>query len=412
MKIVFVIESFFPSTQGGSEWSTYYLAKELVELGYDVTLITPNLGAKHIEINHGIKIIRYPFYLKHFKTYSNPSNLTYNNPLWIIWSAIFMFFYIMREKADIIHVHGKYSIPSANLANLFLRKKLIVTIRDFQVICNYGFCIYKKNKACNLVEYWKSDFAYYWRNYVTNKNILSFIFNVIFAISGRINRNILKYFACHSLVVVLSKKQKKIFEANGFKNIEIIGNSINFSTNPPYVKKHNQIVYAGRLTPGKGVLLLINLLPKFFIIFPKYNFLFVGDGFLKEKIKILAKQYRGIKLIDQVAHKKLLKILAKSKLTVIPSVWPEPFGRIPMESLSQKTPVVVSNNGALPEHIKEGKWGYIAEANTKDLLFCIAKAIKNIDDLQVNINNDFGSIKRKFSYNISKKYIKIYNKII
>ncbi|EKD89882.1 MAG: hypothetical protein ACD_32C00116G0006, partial [uncultured bacterium] len=388
MKIAFLIESFLPFSQGGSELSTYYLAKDLARLGHKVTIITPNLGAKPSEAISRIKIIRYPFYLKQSRYYSSPGNFAYNNPLWIIWSAIFIFIYIKREQVDVIHIHGKYSIPPAKLANLFLRKKMVATVRDYQIICNYGFCLYKKDKSCNIIEYFMSDFIYYWNNYVLNKNIFSLFFNLTYAVIGRINRNILNYFARGILLVTLSKKQKNIFEANGFNNIIVIGNSIDFPKEPPKIKKRNQVIYAGRLTPGKGVNLIIDLLPRFFAVFPKYSFVFVGKGFLKEELKKLSKQYKGIKLMEQVNHGKLLALFAESKLTIVPSIWPEPFGRIPMESFSQKTPVIVTNKGGLPEHIKDGKWGYVSEASSKKLLYSIKIALQNNKRLQGNINDD------------------------
>ena len=64
MKIAMATEYFWPYDIGGSEWSTYYLAKELVNKGFEVIVITPNYGTKEVEIFENIKIIRFPFYKK------------------------------------------------------------------------------------------------------------------------------------------------------------------------------------------------------------------------------------------------------------------------------------------------------------------------------------------------------------
>src|SRR3989344_5195984 len=102
MKIAFVIEYFFPFDKGGSQWSTYYLAKDLVGKGHDVTILTPNFGSKKLEIVEGIKIIRYPFYKNTNKFDSIPGHFFFTNPLFIMWSAFFLFWCLRRENSQII----------------------------------------------------------------------------------------------------------------------------------------------------------------------------------------------------------------------------------------------------------------------------------------------------------------------
>ena len=58
MKIAMVTEYFWPYDLGGSERSTYYLAREIIKYGHQVIVITPNYGAKGEEVLKDIKIIR------------------------------------------------------------------------------------------------------------------------------------------------------------------------------------------------------------------------------------------------------------------------------------------------------------------------------------------------------------------
>lgn len=411
MKVAFVIEYFPPFAPGGSEWSAFYLAKGLVDEGNEVLVITPNLGAKSKEVINGVKIIRFPFYLKS-KSNNLPGNFAYSNPLWLCWSFICFVYFLKKENVDIIHVHGKYSIPPTVLANILLKKPILFTVRDYQVICNYGICLLTKMKACTLREYFSDDFKQYWTNYVLNKGTASLIKNIIFAIWGRLSRNYINFFAHQANIVVLSKAQKSIFKQNGFKKLKIIANSVDFPKNIDNLKKEKTVTFAGRLTPGKGVNLLLDILPSFFSKFPDYNFYFVGEGILKNMLYEKAKQFRNkIIVYGQVEHRKVLDLFKRSTLVVVPSVWPEPFGRVPIEAFSVGTPVVVTNRGGLPE-IVDSRWGIITEANPKELLKAISRGIKEKFFLEKNLKDDFEIIRKKFNTNVVDEYIKIYNSLI
>jgi glycosyltransferase involved in cell wall biosynthesis len=55
-----------------------------------------------------------------------------------------------------------------------------------------------------------------------------------------------------------------------------------------------------------------------------------------------------------------------AKAVVMPSIWPEPFGRIPVEANRLGVPAVVSSAGGLPEIIVDGVTGYIFKAGDVD----------------------------------------------
>src|SRR3989344_1446972 len=414
MKIVFVIEYFPPFATGGSEWSTYYLAKDLALNGQEVVVLTPNYGAKKTEEVDNIRIIRFPFYLKLKDSNKLPGNFAYTNPLWILWASIFYFIYLMKEKPDVIHVHGKYSLIPAKIANLFIRKPLVVTIRDYKLICNYGFCLYRGNKACNIFEYFSHDFTYYLKNYLKFPNPLVIFLNVLYALWGRIARNLMKIFGMNVNIVVLSQKQKEIFLANGFKKVTVIGNSFSFAKVLPKIKKQNALLFAGRLALGKGVGLLIKTLPKLMKSFPNYKFYFVGDGPLINDLTRLKRANKNIyiQILGQINHGSLLKLMSKVKLVLVPSLWPEPFGRVALEAISQGTPVVASNKGGLHEIIKNGTYGLIINPTKEDLIKGIKRGLSGNKKLQNNIYNDFAIIKRKFQRDISRTYIKLYKNLI
>ena len=50
-----------------------------------------------------------------------------------------------------------------------------------------------------------------------------------------------------------------------------------------------------------------------------------------------------------MSHKKVLDLLDKTSISVVPSKWEEPFGRTALESTSRGCATIISNRGGLPE---------------------------------------------------------------
>lgn len=411
MKIAFIIEYFSPFNKGGSEWSTFYLAKDLVKKGHEVTIITPNFGSSPMETIEGVKVLRIPFYKKVKFFNFPPGNFFFTNPLFIIWSAVFYFIYILRENSDIIHVHGKYSIPGAQIANFFLRVPILATVRDYIMICTYGICLIKKEKSCDLKNYFKKDFKNYYQNYVMRKNLFNYFVNLIFSIWGRFSTLLLRFFSKNLKLIVLSPTQRKIFSANGFSDTEAIYNSFEFPKKPKTTKKENLIVYAGRLTPGKGVDLLVEAIPGLVKLYPTYQLIFVGEGFIKGKLLKVSKKYQNIKVLGNLPHKKLLQLFSKAKIVLAPSVWPEPFGRIALEALASTTPVIVGKRGGLAK-IVNGKWGLAIDPSPQNIISAIQKLISQNEIFTKRITKDYPKISHKFGSEVTSKYVAIYKELL
>ncbi len=412
MKVVMASEYFWPFDYGGSEWSTYYLASELVKYGHEVTIITPNYGTKNQEMWHGLKIIRFPF-LKIFKNFEQISPFWHTNIIWVVLSTFYLIKICKSQKVDILHLQGKYFSPSGYIVKLILKIPVILTTRDYQLICNYAFCLWNKKKACNLVEYFTKDYEKFKNEYLNGT--LWKIFHPILSIRGRIIRNLYKFFAMKlDLIICISKYQESIYKANDFTNTTVIYNSMDFSRLKNIEIKKN-LLFAGRLTPGKGISLLFEALPTIFNRYPGFTLQIVGEGFLKKDLisRSIKDKYKGkIRFIGKISHKKLLEFYSRSIVTIVPSLWPEPFGRVALESISQGTPVVVTNRGGLKEIIGNFNTGIISKANSYDLSKAIIKAIDSNFELRTNIRNQYQKIRERFQKDVTQKYLYSYKKYI
>ena len=60
-------------------------------------------------------------------------------------------------------------------------------------------------------------------------------------------------------------------------------------------------------------------------------------------------KHERITFYDWITHKKIINIYKKSSISVVPSVWDEPFGRTAMESSNNGNATIISSNGGLQE---------------------------------------------------------------
>jgi glycosyltransferase involved in cell wall biosynthesis len=67
-----------------------------------------------------------------------------------------------------------------------------------------------------------------------------------------------------------------------------------------------------------------------------------------------------VRYIGVVDHREKNKLLGNAGCVLMPSRWDEPFGMVAVEAMACGTPVVVSQQGALPEIVDPGVSGFIA----------------------------------------------------
>ena len=175
------------------------------------------------------------------------------------------------------------------------------------------------------------------------------------------------------------------------------------------------LLFLGRLHPKKNIeTCIFSFIDSFKKIKNKnVKFLIVGAGnknYIK-KLKYLVKLYKfedKITFLGFLNHKKKDKIFLESRFLILAS-HSENFGNVILESIQNKTPVLVSNN--LPwESIKKFRAGFLFNKNRYSITQTITKVFKMSD---ANYKKLFKNMDKLIdSYDASKKshfYLKMYN---
>ena len=206
---------------------------------------------------------------------------------------------------------------------------------------------------------------------------------------------------CSNIIFVSKWVQKKFFEGlnnKKSKKCSVIYPAIKRLNKFP--EKQNIITFVGKLNKSKGYDLageaVVNILNKW----KNWKAVFAGNE-EREKYNFT---HKNLKIYKWLSHDKILKLLKKSSICLVPSVWEEPFGRISMEASNYANAVILSNKGGLLETSKH----YIKIKNLD------ANSIyKSINYLIADINK-LKKIQKKAFYNSEifiEKSAKIFDKI-
>ena len=251
-------------------------------------------------------------------------------------------------------------------------------------------------------------------NQFSQTNFILIIHNDPLALKGSatIDERIKLLKICYKIYFVSSWVEEKFFtdiDKNFYSNFKTIYPSIN--PVKKFSKKKKLIVFSGKLNNAKGF-------DKFSVailkILKKYNnwvSTVIGDE-PREKYYF---NHPNLKFTGWIPQNEVLKIYNKSSITIVPSLWEEPFGRSSLEAGSRGNAVILSKKGGLPETISNPI--FLKNVTSNEIYLEIEKLInkpKLLKNIQIeSFKNPIHLIKnniklidddRFFAINLEKKF--------
>lgn len=141
-----------------------------------------------------------------------------------------------------------------------------------------------------------------------------------------------------------------------------------------------------RPEPGKGLEIALSIAKRM----PEEKFLFVGNS--TQKLAARISDYKNVSLLGWCSD--MRQIYRKTKIVIMPSIWDEPFGRVPIEAGINGIPTVASNRGGLSESVGNGGILIDDPYNINDWL----SALKRIASERNHFSDKAISNSKKFAF--------------
>jgi glycosyltransferase involved in cell wall biosynthesis len=119
------------------------------------------------------------------------------------------------------------------------------------------------------------------------------------------------------------------------------------------------VLFAGRLSPEKGV----RLLPGLAMRLAPVPLVVAGDGPLREWLESQCSALPNLRLLGHVTNTDLAGHLAQAAVVIVPSLFYETFCFAAAEAMVLERPVVASHLGAIPELVEHERTGLLVPPN-------------------------------------------------
>ena len=362
MKIALCCPASLPATQfGGIAFLGIDIAREISELGHDVTIYTTDLDFSNGPNKFNKKLSRIEK-LEKFKI--NRTHSWFSIKLFFINPS--MYSQIIKDKPDIIHTIGLRSFQSIIAWRASKKLKIPLVVSDQGGLTTHPF--------------------------LTESGLF---LKILYKIQNKFIKQIIHDTAAISAA---NEYEKDIFlEFNKKTRIEIIRNGVNLKTlvskenfKSKYKIKSKYILFVGRFSKSKGIETLIHA---FNIIKNENKFsniclviMGVDFGYEKSMDELIKKNNLSEKIIviKNPLREDVISAYGESEFLILPSQW-ELSPLVPLESFAFKKPVISTRSHGIPFTVKDNENGILVEPENQEQL---AKAIMNLlldDKLRIRL---------------------------
>ncbi len=327
---------YFGRIEGGAEISTHSLANELFKKGHDVVIIRTDTE----NVNVPFRIITLPF-LTHIP-------INYKAVcLHMQWAEELLVRKLRRvfdkESFDLILVPDIMLLRAVQRSTI--SSNVLPFVRDWRFLCNLPnvnnrvpLKIHMSAKEYRIKLF---EFAGLWKGMI--------LYLLIYKRPQLLQEGL---FRCKKVIAVSDfVKQQLIAIGISPQNVIVVVEAAP-SWKRIIMPKHKvfTLLCVGRLEEYKGfrlVLEAMNAVAKNYSL----KLIIAGIGPDEQYLKSSVQRYSLENVVEfrgWVCKEDLSKLYASCDVFIFPSLWPEPFGIVPLEAMAMGKPVIATNVGAIP----------------------------------------------------------------
>lgn len=386
MKILFVCDYFWPFI-GGAEISSTITLSKLSEMGSDISIVTHRLPKMSpYQSYNNLRIYRERFFFRHWRVESLNAIQRF---FFYLRAMILITKYVSKNKPDLILTQQLVAIPTTLIARLF-QIPVIILVRDYWPICYYRSLLTPDSQICSTYDSCLSETSVCARSKIAIHLKKLKFFGTVLAIPCSILMCIHTAFAKYIIkrgnaIITVSDFMKNILVQNGFdpRKIKVIHNPI-----APEIRdqcgsldqRACSILFVGFLDFKKGLQVLIKAMPQVCAKLKKARLIVVGDGPQKTYFETLVRDLcieAQTQFLGQISNDHLGGLYNSCSVVIVPSIWPEPFGRVVAEALSFGRPVIASDIGGMSELIDEKVGVLVPPGDLRALADAIVSVLTN-----------------------------------
>jgi len=437
MKILLVLNHFMPQQTAGTEVYTWSLANELLKKGAEITVVIPNYGNQEsIEYTfNGIRVIKFA----ESSLVDRSLILGFRMPEGV---AIFKKL-LENQKPDIVHFQEIAGSNGITLHHIKTAKsfgaKVIMTFHLSINTCITGTLSFQNKLPCNGIIDLKKCTECYLHTKSPSRfiNILTVLNLLLLKIgwdtrkwnhpvgtalgTGFILNDLgkkLKVLAasCNQMVV-LTKWYKEVLLANGIseKKITHISQGLPYpvlgnQNHPKIASSSLHLIFVGRLSPFKGVHLLIsamNELTEYSIQLDIYGQ--STDADYESELRASSAHLKNIQWKGLLKQEEVVLTMQSYDALCLCSTFSEMSPLVIQEAFAAGIPVIASNVYGNAEQLTDGVNGLLFELNSVSSLSNILKRCASnkelLHELKLNIKSP------KLFSEVADEYFNLYNSL-
>lgn len=365
MKILFVHSLGDASLGGGAEYTLWTLIRTLRDRGHNCVLLA-TAEKKELQRSEvegitvwlaGIKNIYWPYNKQ--RPHACARLLWHLLDIYNPWMQSYIRHVIREEKPDVVSVHNLPGWSSSVWVTLRQLGIPIVQILHDYYTCCVKSSMYSGQENCKRQCFQCRLFRLPHINFSARVDAVVGISNYI--LKSHLDKNYFKYTPIFR--VIHNRRNKSYLELQ--------------TSGEDFLSENLIIGYIGRLTPAKGIEILIDAYLQANIL--GSQLWIAGDG--KEDYERYLKNKASCdNRIIFMGRVQPSKFYPKIDFLVIPSIWNEPLGMVIPEAFSFGKPVIASKRGGIPEMINDGENGLLFDPdNIDELIFCIHRLYHDQD---------------------------------
>ncbi|WP_405565119.1 glycosyltransferase family 4 protein [Polaribacter sp. Asnod6-C07] len=299
---------------------------------------------------------------------------------------------IKDEKPDLAHVHNLYPIISPAILPVIKKMgvPIVMTIHNYRLLCPNGL-FFTKGAVCEKCTGSKREL-----NSIINNCEGSILKSSGYALRNLWSRITKKYENYIDSYLCLTSFQKEKLVQNGFEESKclVIPNFFNKKLEDKNydISDKNYIAFAGRISPEKGLPILLAAAKKL----PKISFHLAGlmrPGYRQELEIPKNVVLRGMLNADEMKT-----FYEKAKILVHTSICYEGFPMVFPEAMAYKLPIIAPDLAGYPEIVEHNYNGLLFKPqNSNDLADKIVSIWTDKEKLEVFGKNGFQKVNKNYS---------------